>query len=855
MRMGTDKVMTIDDGMKRRGRRVAWLVALGSTTLLNAAVTKSYGAELFQGAQAVRSFSIPAQSLDDGLARFGQQSGWQVSVDGNLAKSLTTHGVRGTMTSARALDAILSGTGLTYTITGGRTVVLTKAAASMTLGPVRVGGTVARQDPTGPGVGYVAENTMAGTKTDTPLTEIPNSIYVVTKQQMIDQQPQNVMEALRYTPGVFSESFGTFNGGDSMNGGGIMQRGFSASQYVDGLLSTSYVANETTFLERIEAVNGPASVMYGQNAPGGLVTMSLKKPTATPLHQATLGFGNWDRFQATVDVSDRIGRSGNVRYRIAAIGNTQGEQADFQHYRRVAVLPSITWDIDARTSLTLIGSYSYTPANGANAGAQYTPNGTLIVNEKYPRIPRHTFAGLTNFSEDNANDAMFEYQFMHAFSKYITFNQVLRWEKSVQKDKDAFSGGGILTPDPRLQYYLPEIRNYSSNGVSFDTRLHGTFNTGPIHHTWVVGSDFRHYNNPQNNTIACSLLNCSFATYYINLYHPQSVHYDPCMSTDPSSGCHVTGYNGAWTYFQEGVYFQDQMKWKHLSVVLGGREDWFSQSSHTYDFSARTTRGASASQNAFTWRAGIVYQFDFGLAPYFSYSKSFKPQGATDFYGKLFQPLTGNQIEAGLKYKVPEKDILLTAAAYRIDEDHYLIADFDHPGFSRDAGVVRSQGFEVAANANVTRDLRVIASYSFSDVRFRKNNLMQRAFNPYTWKSGPLTAEEGKTVPTTPRNMFSLFADYTVPASFVKGFGINWGLRYVGFTYATNVNSYKAPAFMLFDIGAHYDFGQATPTLRGLVARLAVSNLTNSYYVSSCGNYNCYVGQGRKIYGNLSYSW
>ncbi|WP_256890161.1 TonB-dependent siderophore receptor [Acidomonas methanolica] len=799
-------------------------------------------------------FHVSGGDLDHALTQAADQSGVHIFFPSAAVAGKKSAGLSGTLTVSQALARLLGGSGLSWRLQDGKTVLVSTRSA-ITLGPVRVGGAVAHQDPTGPAVGYVAENTMAGTKTDTPLMEIPNSIYVVTKQQMIDQQPQNINEALRYSPGVFAEPNGTFGKGDAMNGTGIKQRGFNTTQYVDGLRDTSYAAGETTFLERIEAVNGPASVMYGQNAPGGLVTMSLKKPTETPLHQATLGFGNWNRFEATFDVSDKVTQSGNLRYRIAAIGNTQAEQADYHHYRRVAVLPSLTWNIDPNTALTLIGSYNYTPYNGANAGAQYTPNGTLIVTDTYPRIPRHTFAGLTNFNQHSVQDAMFEYQFTHRFNQYINFSQVLRWEKSVQKDKDSYSGGGALTPDPRLQYYLPEIRNYSSNGVSFDTRLHGTVNTGPIRHIWVVGSDFRRYDNPQNNTIACSILNCSFATYFINLYHPQSVHYDPCMSTAPSSGCHVTGYNGAWDYFQEGVYFQDQMKWKSLSVILGGREDWFNQSSHTYGFGTGKNHRASASQNAFTWRAGIVYQFDFGLAPYFSYSKSFNPQTATDFYGKLFQPLTGNQIEAGLKYKVPGKDILLTAAAYRIDENHYLISDFEHPGFSRDAGVVRSQGFEVAANANVTRDLRVIASYSFSDLRYRKNNLSERAFNPYTWTFGPLTAEEGKSVPGAPRNMVSLFADYTLPAALMKGFGINWGLRYVGFTYATDVDSYKVPAFILFDIGAHYDFGQATPMLHGLVARLAVSNLTNSYYVSSCGNYNCYVGQGRKVYGNLTYNW
>ncbi|WP_249208900.1 TonB-dependent receptor plug domain-containing protein [Acetobacter okinawensis] len=178
-------------------------------------------------------------------------------------------------------------------------IVPASKATNITLGPVRVGGTLVHQDPTGSGVGYVATTTMSGTKTDTPITEIPNSIYVVTKQLMQDQQPQDVAEALRYTPGVYSEVNGNYANGSGASGtnSGIEQRGFSTSSFVDGLRLNSASAGETAFIERIEAVNGPASVMYGQTNPGGLIGISLKKPR-TPLcirFQLALAVGDGTR--------------------------------------------------------------------------------------------------------------------------------------------------------------------------------------------------------------------------------------------------------------------------------------------------------------------------------------------------------------------------------------------------------------------------------------------------------------------------------------------------------------------------------------------------------------------------------
>ena len=213
-------------------------------------------------------------------------------------------------------------------------------------------------------------------------------------------------------------------------------------------------------------------------------------------------------------------------------------------------------------------------------------------------------------------------------------------------------------------------------------------------------------------------------------------------------------------------------------------------------------------------------------------------------------------MEAGLKYKVPNKDILVTASAFHIDENHYLISDVAHTGFSSDVGRVRSQGFEASAQANITRDLRVIASYTYTDMRFAKTNLTAKRTDPSTGATyGNAVSESGKVVPQMPRNMFSVFADYTIPSGFAKGLGVNWGMRYVGYSYATNVESYKIPSYILFDVGAHYDFGSAISALKGLKLQMAMSNLTNKYYVTSCDTGYCYIGQGRRVYGNLTYNW
>ncbi|MFT8782736.1 TonB-dependent siderophore receptor [Acetobacter syzygii] len=841
------------------GRRLGISMMLALGTSLSALGGSPAFAQQGQAAIPSIHLDIPRQPLSAALQAFSRRTGIQVVYTASIDAGIISPGISGDFDAMSALSRLLSGTGVTFRQSGKGAVVLAKASANITLGPVRVGGTTAHQDPTGPGVGYVATNTMSATKTDTPITEIPNSIYVVTQQQMIDQGAQTVMDALKYTGGIYAGASGTFNNGnaaaDSIS---FYQRGFSTHQFVDGLLSNSQSAGETAFLERIEAINGPASVMYGQTTPGGMLAMSLKKPTDTPLHQVSVGFGNWGRYESTVDFSDKLTKSGNLRYRVAAIGVTQGTQTDHVDYHRVGVLPSITWDIDHKTSLTLLGMYMYTPGTGISESNDYPLKGSLIT-DGYRRIPRNNFLGTTNWNTEADTTAMFEYQFQHNFNKYINFSQTFRYEQSSANSKNSYYDGSV---DSEEIYQAPQWAKETFKTTALDSRVYGKFQTGSLQHTWVVGSDFRsyHYNwyYQRDKTTG--------GDFIVNMYNP-GASYTPCFSTSVSAACKGSFGTSRYDYFQEGVYFQDQIKWKRLSILLGGRQDWVNYNGHasvyTYDntngqSSGDTTPSNSAPQpaNAFTWRAGILYNFKFGLTPYFSYATSFVPQTSTNYQGQPFAPLTGKQLEAGLKYKVPNKDILLTAAAFRIDEDHYLEQDPIHTSYSLDAGRVRSQGFEVSANANITRDLRLIASYSYVDIRYAKTNKTASRYNPYTETSyGDKISERGMFVPYVPRNMFSAFVDYSLPNNVIKGFGLNGGIRYVGFTYTDSVESYKAPAYFLFDIGAHYDFGASIPSLKGLKAQLAISNLTNKYYVTRCSNYDCYIGQGRRVYGNLTYNW
>lgn len=805
-----------------------------------------------------KSFSIPTGSLAKALTSFGAQSGKQVSVETFVIQGLSSPGVVGRMTAQQALAQLLAGTGLTYRLSG-NVVTLVPASANITLGPVRVGGTLGKESATGPGVGYVAHYTTSGSKTDTPLTEIPNSIYVITKQQLQDQQPQNIMEALRYTPGVYADQYGTGdNGSMAINGSGagtsasIIMRGFNASQFVDGLNTRSYTAGETAFVERVEALNGPASVLYGQVGAGGLIATSLKKPTDTPIHNVSVGFGNWGRYQATVDIGDNITKSGNLQYRVAAIGVTQGTQTDYINYKRVGVLPSVKWKIDEKTNLTLIGSYLYTPNDGLN-WVGYPLNGTLIRNNgRY--IPRSRFLGDPNVNESGATTAEFEYQFDHTFNKYLSFQQVFRYSDSNNNMNQFYENTSSSKGDIFNRYAWQGLNK--NNNIGLDSRFLAHIPSGPVKQTIVVGMDFRKVDVSQN-------LAYDDNNFPINIWDPVYGGKIPNYSLTGPDATDIS--NNKSSYFQKGIYFQDQIKIGSLSVILGGRQDWASGTTDRYAGNGNgdgtytpvhytRTKGYTASK--FTWRAGLTYNFKFGLTPYFSYATSFLPQeGNYDYAGKPIAPLQGGQFEAGLKYYVPHTDVFLTAAAYHIKENHYITDDPAHPGYDIDAGTVVSKGVELSAHANITRNFHLIASYSYTDARVTQSDTSETAYDVNGNAIGTVP-EKGKYIRSVPRNMVNMFVDYTLSKTALRGLGMNFGVRYNGFTYSSDANSIKVPAYTLFDIGAHYDFANITSSLKGLKAQLAISNLTDERYITSCyGKATCSYGQGRRVYGNLSYSW
>ena len=686
----------------------------------------------------------------------------------------------------------------------------------------------------GPVRGYIAKRSATGTKTDTPLIETPQSISVVTREQIDAQAAKNLGESLRYTAGVVSE----FRGAASGNFDQIVVRGYTADRYWDGLkipaIGNYGTPNPDLYLmERVEVLKGPASVLFGQASPGGVVNMVSKRPLPIPFHELRFDADSNGRVFGAFDVGGPIDAKNQWLYRVTGLGLGGGTQVDYTKEGRFAIAPSVTWQPTANTSLTVFTSYQHDPEFGyydvipAIGSAVPNPRGT---------IPKGFYAGEPNFDKFDRKYFATGYQFEHRFSDVLTVRQNLRYVRG-EFDWTAVQFNSLAANNFTVNRY--SLRNKTEgDGLSLDNQAEANFYTGPFKHRALFGIDY--VMSDADNRMWTG------TAPPINLFNPVYGG-TPVLPVNPQTNTNqVTD--------QAGIYAQDQVRVGNLLGLVGVRHDQADSRTKNFNTNAVTNQ----SDGAFTWRSGLLYLFDNGVAPYVSYSESFQPTAGTDYFVQPFKPRTGKQYEVGVKYQPVWINGLFTLAAFDTTENNRTTLDLAHtcatlgnaPGcgnFNIQIGEVRTRGFEAEAKVSVTRELVVLAAYTYLDARIVRSN----------------NGDVGKRLTNSPYNMASAWFDYTFRSGELDGFGFGGGVRFVGASPANTLNTvnyFEAPAYTLFDAAMHYDFGAKIPSLKGLGVRLNVRNLTDQAYAASCGGSSlqagyCFNGLRRTYTASMVYRW
>ncbi|KFC71626.1 TonB-dependent siderophore receptor [Bosea sp. LC85] len=694
------------------------------------------------------------------------------------------------------------------------------AAPTLSLDTIEVQG--ATEKANGPVDGYIARRSASGTKTDTPLIETPQSITVIPREQIDDQAAQSVGQALRYSAGVLAEtrlSSGRYDstfirgfGGSGSNAGFInFQDGLRVQRGVNFLVP----AIEPYGLERIEVLRGPASVIFGQVKPGGLVNLVSKRPTDQAFGEIQAQIGSYQRRQLAFDIGGPVNPDKTILYRIVGLGRAADTQVDFTKEERVYIAPSLTFQPSAATSLTILTSFQRDPETGFYG---FIPAVGSALPNRNGRIPTSFFPGELQYEGYSRNQIAAGYALEHRFNDVFSFRQNLRYTDLESRFRTVAVAS--LGADQRTLTRRVTASNEKARTFGIDSQLQADFRTGPLTHKVLLGVDGYWMDGTAFTGAGGTVQTLDWV--------------NPVYGRTPFAVPALPGTAQEQTQF--GVYLQDQIKLDRLSLLVGGRFD------NTRSRTRALTNGALTKQDdeATTGRAALMYNFDNGLAPYASYSTSFEPVAGTTFGGPPFKPTEGEQYEVGLKYAPPGYDAFIQAAVYQLTQTNVPTADPVNVGFQIQTGEVRARGFEIEGRAKLFDSLDLIAAYAYTDAEVTKST----------------GVDLGKRPTVVPRNMASLWGHYTFNTGLFAGFALGAGVRYVGEGAGDPGNTFKTPDYTLLDAAISYDFGVRTQSLKGWKVQVNAQNLLDKDYVAGCyALTQCSFGLRRTVLATLSYRW
>jgi iron complex outermembrane receptor protein len=677
----------------------------------------------------------------------------------------------------------------------------------------------------GPVHGFVAKRSASATKTDTPITETPSSVSVVTADQIAAQQARTVSEALGYTSGIQ-----VANGAFAMVDTGALLRGFSlnngGSFYRDGMLTSSNAnysryAPEPYGLERIELLHGPASVLFGQNSPGGIINVVSKKPTTTPLHEIQVEVGSFSRKQLSGDFGGALDNAGVWSYRVTGLIRDAQTQVDDSVDNRSFIAPAITWRPSDQTEWTLRAEYQRSEGLSNNL---FPDSGTVTANRNGQIA---TSRALGKFSDNNEiyENSSIGSQFEHRFDNVFTFRQNLRYTKYNGTRNNLRFLQYATTTSPIAALRVWRLHTVADTFTT-DNQVQADFSTGALKHKVLLGVDYHH------TAAVLSGYDGGSAGYVLsNLY----------STTYPTLGSYTDNYNTKTVDDQLGTYLQDQIKIGQRWIVSAGiRRDTSEQT--TSDYIARTYK--KRSDKATSRNTGIVYEMDHGISPYASYAESFTPSSGSTYAGDMLVPERAKQYETGIKYAPVGSNALYTLAVFDLRRQNVSTADAAHSGYYVQTGAARSKGIELEAKVSLAEGLNVTSSYSYTNTKVTSNTASSAATSASTL---------GKALPGAAKHSGGVLADYAFQNGAMAGAHMLAGVRYIGRAYGTALNTFEVPSVTLLDFGVRYDLGRLSSDWRNFELALKINNVTDRVY-AFCSEY-CEYGARRTGIVSLTTRW
>jgi iron complex outermembrane recepter protein len=610
---------------------------------------------------------------------------------------------------------------------------------------------------------YAVPNASVGTRTDTPIKDVPQSIQVIPQQVLEDRNISEVNEALRNVSGITQAAIGQFR-----------IRGFSGQRdiQIDGV--GTYSPQQTvdfslSNVEQIEVLKGPAAVLYGSGEPGGIVNLTTKKPLKEPRYQLEGTIGNFDYYRPSLDITGPLNEQKTILYRLNASYENSGSFVDFFNNEEFAIFPVLSFELGKNTTFTLEGGYQEINNEGGELQSVFTsglPIEGTIFDNPFGEVPRsRNLVEPTN--ETTYTQSYVGYLLEHKFSDDWSVKNRFRAKFSELEGRGVANFLGI-DEDNRTVLRDAADQLTRDDSYTLQTDVSGKFKTGSVKHDLLAGLELRRETGEDffQSTSASSI--DLFEPEYGNLpdFNNLETTFDSTFEQD------IIGF-----YAQDLISIGDKVK-----ILAGGRLDW--------TFGSGTDFGESYEDdtvNAFSPRVGVVYQPIQPLSLYASYSTFFLPELGTDAESNLFEPITGNQFEVGVKTEFLDGRASATLAAYQINRRNDLVTDPDNPDFSIQLGERRSRGIEFDLSGEVLPGFNLIASYGLTDAEVTEDPDF-----------------EGNRIDGVARHTGSIWGVYEVQEGDLQGFGIGTGVVVEGDRPGDLENTFDIPAYARTDALLYY---------------------------------------------------
>lgn len=650
--------------------------------------------------------------------------------------------------------------------------------------------------------GFAASRASTGTKSDAPLIETPRAVSVVTRDEMDSRQVTSLQETVQTAAGVSAANYGRRGIDD------VFIRGFRATEstLINGLPQSAsiYARTQPYGFERVEVLKGASSILYGQVQPGGIINGLLKQPKpAESFSEIGFNVGSYGLREIFADINRPFENSERGAFRVNASYSDANDPTHYVYDRHRWLAPSVSLDLGPDTDLTLFFTYN----QAQFMRQQGLPSKGTVLDNPNGKIDAKTFTGEPYAGNYDVTEHAGGYQFQHRFSPNLTLRHSFRYEN--ESGKGNFTSlVGTLKSDYFTQARQQTQQDIDSNILAQDTSLLSKFTTGMFEHTLVTGLDAR------SSDDSLAIKRCALDS--LNVYAP---------TYGMSIKCPNTYATDAPTTIQAvGLYAQDSIQLaKKWTFLMGTRYE-------TANVEVRDhVNSVDQKQTNHKWRfsGGVLYALAPELSLYSSYSESFLPVSGVDVNGNAFQPETGRQVEAGLKYALLNKRLVGNLSVFNLHRENVTVSDPANSGYSIQTGQERARGVEFELAADLSHGFKSVFAYSYTDAEVVKDTN---------------TALIGKSSIMQPKHYATWWNYYTHAATRMT---YGWGLRTVG--AASGPQTFQLPGYTVFDLSAGY-LGKDYKITAGIK-----NVFDRNYYVGSVNENVVSPGDPRRLQLTLTY--